>query len=156
MFVNRLHIIFTLALATAAGVSAQSIPQCVLIYSTDFKCLCASTAFQATAGACINSTCSSSDQAAALQLEQAECGSRTYLLETLLMTFTLTHFLSQNLLPARRPQAHPPLPLLPSPLMPLRPLSNCHSSQSSSPSWESPSGVLSFCNWPPPNAVRSL
>ncbi|KAH9957674.1 hypothetical protein BC827DRAFT_1223676 [Russula dissimulans] len=34
MFVNRLHVLFTLALATAAGVSAQTIPACVLNCST--------------------------------------------------------------------------------------------------------------------------
>ncbi|ETW74605.1 hypothetical protein HETIRDRAFT_461384 [Heterobasidion irregulare TC 32-1] len=42
---------------------------------TDISCVCSSQAFQSAAAQCLTSSCSSSDQAAALQLQQTECGS---------------------------------------------------------------------------------
>jgi hypothetical protein len=44
-------------------------------HSTDISCVCGSQSFQATAGACLKANCSASDQAAAVQLRNQECGS---------------------------------------------------------------------------------
>lgn len=103
MLVSPFRIFATLAVATAVGVSAQdacmlncfaaavSPSTCATLYvllahsrwtsflmrssfsSTDLTCVCTNTAFQAAAKACLLANCTTADQQAALQLEQAEC-----------------------------------------------------------------------------------
>ncbi|KAH9996963.1 hypothetical protein BJV74DRAFT_273651 [Russula compacta] len=86
MLLNPLRLLFTLALAAAVGVSAQSLDACVLNCAqqavanstctsyTDFSCVCKSASFQATATACLQANCTAQDQATALALQQQECG----------------------------------------------------------------------------------
>ncbi|KAI0288718.1 hypothetical protein BC826DRAFT_971447 [Russula brevipes] len=88
MFLSSLRILFTLALAVALGVSAQTnLDRCVLTCVqqalsnstctaiTDISCICGSSSFQTTAAACLNATCTAAEQQQALGLQQQQCGS---------------------------------------------------------------------------------
>ena len=55
--------------------SSLCVPHPSHFHSTDISCVCSSTSFQTTAANCLQANCSSSDQAAALQLRNQECGS---------------------------------------------------------------------------------
>ncbi|KAF8267915.1 hypothetical protein EI94DRAFT_1683362 [Lactarius quietus] len=87
MLVSPIRIFATLAVAAAAGVSAQSLDSCITTCLTnsqssstcpsftDVTCVCSNTAFQAAAAACLKANCTTADQESAQQLQQAECGS---------------------------------------------------------------------------------
>ncbi|KAI0071467.1 hypothetical protein K474DRAFT_617001 [Panus rudis PR-1116 ss-1] len=46
---------------------------------TDVSCVCSDTTFQTNASNCLKSSCSSSEQQAALQLQQGQCGASSAL-----------------------------------------------------------------------------
>jgi len=54
-----------------------TLSELALFSSTDVACACSNKAFQSAVAACLNANCTSADQAAALELQQAECGSST-------------------------------------------------------------------------------
>ena len=51
----------------------------LFLLSTDVSCVCTSAQFQADAGACLVQHCTSSDLAAAVALQGAECAARTFI-----------------------------------------------------------------------------
>ncbi|KAI9460348.1 hypothetical protein F5148DRAFT_1286911 [Russula earlei] len=79
MLVNPLHIVFTLALSSAIGVSAQTPDACILgcvnAGLANSTCTSLSASFQSAAAACLTANCTAADQQAALQLQKQECSS---------------------------------------------------------------------------------
>ncbi|KAH9055383.1 hypothetical protein EDB87DRAFT_1641557 [Lactarius vividus] len=85
MLVSPLRVFAALVVATVVGVSAQdaciitclqqSLSPSTCTSYTDLTCVCSNKAFQSASAACLNANCTTADQQAALELQQAECGS---------------------------------------------------------------------------------